>query len=304
MRPSASSIEGVSERYAGKLRVLSVADPNALTQAIGWLKFTADGGEVLYRGQTELFTDLRPSGLRGRNEQGRVALAASLRDYIAEMVGECTCHEASSFGKAQNCDERVNSRTRRSPIVSKTYRAAIEPLLQHYGLRTRWLDVVDNVWVALWFACHSQHTNGRFAYHLRRSVATEGATAKAYIAVLDTGALRATDIPGYRVGPRSRVVDLRYAVPSVYLRPHAQHGLLIAPPKLPPKATGTLTGLVGSVIEVSLNDALEWLGAGAMLSTFVLFPPAARDEGYRRLLEYASEPPKKLGSITQYGPGY
>ena len=27
-------------------------------------------------------------------------------------------------------------------------------VLQHYGIRTCWLDIVDNIWVALWFGSH------------------------------------------------------------------------------------------------------------------------------------------------------
>ncbi len=132
---------------------------------------------------------------------------------------------------------------------------------------------------------------------------SDSPTPMAYVAVLDTGRLRSTGIPGYSIGDQSRIVDLRYAVPSVYLRPHAQHGVLVAPVKLMPGDDGALTQRVAAYIEITLNDALAWLGSGVMTSPFVLFPPAASDHGFRRLLDYASDPPAELGAVKIYGPG-
>lgn len=305
-RASGASVEGVSERYENGFRVLSVDDPNALTQVIGWLKFTSRNGDVLFRGQVSLPSDMMSSGLRGRNATGRANLATRLNAFVREAVGPCTCLEGPfKFRKGHLCVEQVaRSSGSSAPVVNKTYRAAVEPLLQHYGIKTRWLDVVDNVWVALWFACHKQVAVENYAYYLRRSVAQEGVDSKAYIVVLETGVLDATDVPGYRVGANARVVDLRYAVPSVYLRPHAQHGLLMAPLAVSADSRGSLRDQVAAVVEVHTRDALEWLGTGAMTSPFVLFPPAARDEGYRRLLEYAPKSSSLIGAITHYGPGY
>lgn len=320
------AIPGVSERLDGSVRVFSVREPNALTQLIGWLKFNSQGGQVVYRGQSRLHQTMYASGLRGSQgaplkKAGRSVLAATLHRYIASLAGApCICAEGPfSFGTAHRCHERVG-RGVNGPLVGGTYRAAAEPLLQHYGIRTRWLDVVDNVWIALWFACHEQVTTSRHAFHSRRSSEaeeadlSEGTLAEpgrpafqrhpmAYVAVLDTGMLRTTAVPGYSIGDNTRLVDLRYAVPSVYLRPHAQHGLLIAPAKLADTDDGALTDRVVAYVEILLRDALDWLGTGAMLSPFVLFPPAATDEGFRRLLDYAPSPPRQLGAITVYGPG-
>lgn len=171
-----------------------------------------------------------------------------------------------------------------------------------YGLRTRWLDVVDNIWVALWFACHTQVTVGRHAFYLKRSPAQEN-DGRAYVAVLKTGQLEDTGTPGYWVGASTRLIDLRYAVPSVYLRPHAQHGLLLEPRRMPAGTTGSMMCMVAAHLEIRLSDALAWLGEGAMLSPHVLFPPAARDEGYRRLLDSSLHPPPSLGRVTVVGPG-
>ena len=66
---------------------------------------------------------------------------------------------------------------------------------------------------------------------------------------------------------------------------------------------GSLRGQIASILEIRLGDALDWLGVGLMSDSFVLFPPAARDEGYRRLIESSAKSYGHLGSITNFGPG-
>lgn len=301
------SMSGVTSRHEDGYPIFAVEDPNALTQVIGWLKFTNSDSAVLYRGQTGKHPEMLPTGLRGLGGlEGRRNLSHALRRAVSSLAGsECSCIGGPfPFGQAHRCVEQVRKHPTSSPaaaLVRGTYRAAAEPLLQHYGLRTRWLDVVDNIWVGLWFACHRQSTRGRYAYHQRRSVAQEP-LGLAYIAVLRSGPLGATGVPGYRIGAESRLIDLRYAVPSVYLRPHAQHGLLLAASRLADASDVSLSKQVLAYIEVHLSDALEWLGHGVMTSSHVLFPPAVRDEGYRRLLE-ADLATDMLGTVTIYGSG-
>jgi FRG domain len=298
------SLRNLTSRVEHGRQVLSVPDPNLLIQTVGWLKFRATGGEVLYRGQNKLYEHAVASGFRAGGPVALEHVGRDLRNYIDTLAGRhCACSSGPyNWGQSHSCTEQI---LRGSPssiaLVRGTYRSAVEPLLQHYGLRTRWLDVVDNIWVALWFACHHQVTKGEFAHHRRRSPDLEGPDAKAYITVIDTGPLIGTGTPGYSIGKSTRLVDLRYAVPSVYLRPHAQHGLLIAPAKLE-HGFNNLDSRVTAELEISLRDALDWLGAGVMTSTFVLFPPATQDEGYRRLMKAVS-PPFTLGDILIYGPG-
>lgn len=276
-----------------------------LAQVIGWLKFTADGGDVLFRGQASMHDSMVPSGIRGRSRRGIRDFNADLRTYIDVLLaGPCTCTPAAvRFAQSHLCKERSPGGSAGVSIASDTYRAVVEPLLQHYGLGTRWIDVVDNIWIALWFACHRQVTRDRYAHHLRRSVAQEGVDAVAYIAALDTGPLVATDVPGYRLSETARVADLRYSVPSYYIRPHAQHGLLVAPRRVSADPRSyALTDAFKYYLEIRLADALDWLGTGVMTSAYELFPSAVHDEGYRRLLEYAPAPPETLGAFTHYGP--
>lgn len=303
-----ASFADVEQREDRGWRVYSVKDPNSLTQVVGWLKFTCENGMVLYRGQSKLHDDMTASGFRNLTSRSHADYAAKMKSYVASLYGsECTCRANKNFASGHQCTERLRIGDHGSrQLVSGTYRAAVEPLLQHYGLKTRWIDVVDNIWIALWFACHEQVTDGSHAHHRRRSTAQEGPDAKAYIVIFESGDVGRTDIPGYYLGDYTRIVDLRYAVPSVYLRPHAQHGALIAPAKIDTAGSavfGSMKSQVPAVIEIRLGDALEWLGTGAMTSVHVLFPPATKDLGFRRLLDSPLRPHKKLGYVTKYGPG-
>lgn len=309
-RPSIRDVADVSLELPADCHALEVSDPTALVQVLGWLKATSGSHHVLFRGQAALHDgSLAPSGLRSPG--GGVVGPKGLASHDAEMTAyidalwnaPCECAEVRrSFADGHLCTERSSGRGQ--TLMRGMRRAVTEPLLQHYGLRTRWVDLVDNVWVALWFACHVYVSTdgGRFAY-LRPRASERGAFA--YILVLDLGGLTPTEIPGYWLGPDTRLVDLRYAAPSNYVRPHAQHGLLVAPRgPLAPEEMGSVSTRVRAVIRIDLDLAREWLGEGRMVSSYVLFPPAVRDEGYRRLLRYAPEPPERLGAFTFVGPGH
>lgn len=308
------TLSNVRRRVDSGWTVWSVENPNQLTAVAGYLRFNAHHGYAFYRGESALRSTMLASAFRphsdGSGHKGLTRLqfdghAAAMRTYVDQLFGgPCACAGGPfSFSKAHRCSE-VASRASHSSaaLVSGTYRAVVEPLLQHYGIKTRWLDVVDNIWVALWFACFRQVSVGRYSHHVRRSVSSEGMSAKAYVIIFQTEPLVETGVPGYRVGQRTRAVDLRYSVPSVYLRPHAQHGALLAPAVVGGEPLGSLHESVAGVIEVGLNDALDWLGSGSMTSAGTLFPSASFDDGYRRLLDYAPEPPPKMGNLTIFGP--
>ncbi|QHC67959.1 FRG domain-containing protein [Rathayibacter sp. VKM Ac-2759] len=298
---------GMQHRVEHGWHVWTVRSPQELTQVSGYLRFRGKTGLALFRGQSILYSDVLATAFRSASGNVGAATvqkhAAALRSYIDQIVGApCSCRShVRKYGHSHECKEVVSAR---GALLNETYRAAVEPLLQHYGLRTRWIDVVDNIWVALWFACHKQVSVGRYAHHARRSIAQEGRGAMAYVLVISTGAMQPTEIPGYQISEDVRFVDLRYCVPSLYLRPHAQHGALLAPRRLEagPSAFGSMHSQVAGVIEVALDDALQWLGQGSMTSASVLFPGATHDTGFRLLLEESVEPPLALGTLTIYGP--
>ena len=61
----------------------------------------------------------------------------------------------------------------------------IEPLLQHYGIQTTWLDLVDNIWIALWFSCYKATSTGRYLSFEKRLKRKEGKSQRyAYIILI------------------------------------------------------------------------------------------------------------------------
>lgn len=180
---------------------------------------------------------------------------------------------------------------------------AHEPLLQHYGISTSWIDLVDNVWVALWFACNRAMCIGKFSefMHFEKRLPSDSEKF-AYILLVGTDIEKRSRFkPGYFFGDATELVDLRMAAPSVFLRPHAQHGLLF-------RKKGDVGGRpldysdqVRGTIRVDLAKAIDWLGAGKMVNTHSLFPPPYYDNGYQILLTSSIPGNLATGAIAHVG---
>lgn len=282
----------------GCVTVVSVEDLPVLIKAVGYLKYMFDG-HVYLRGQQRLHSRaLLPSALRGIKWTTFASLGAQVEKVVAssahwscDHVGHrrTYCHEKATTGSARLVGGGVP-------------RYAVEPLLQHYGMKTRWLDVVDNLWVALWFACH-RFVREREFVHVVRETRQHAASAPVYVVAVVMAGKTEEVAPGLNVSTDSgRTIDLRRAAPSYYIRPHAQHGLLVRPRDDDPRH------ITAVAFEISLENALTWLGNSLLLSAFGLYPPPTVDDGYRRLLTEVARStsviPHQLGYIDSVGPGY
>lgn len=258
--------------------------PHGLAQAIGYLKYTGGSSseQILFRGQAAIYPRMLPSIYRPSTRLPAV--------------------------RKERADEEVNSFLREcqrvEPFIRGTPRESFEPLLQHYGMRTRWLDVVDNIWVALWFACHDIVVDGveRQYWSIERRSRSRGG-AFAYIVLFafrNPSEHRA--LPGHVRGPNYRIVDLRVAAPSLYFRPHAQHGLLFRRSGQPATPWEDLSDLVAGVLRMDIADALDWLGTGEFLGVQTLFPSPVYDQGYRLLLRKVPTASDYLSSVAYVGP--
>ena len=76
------------------------------------------------------------------------------------------------------------------------------------------------------------------------------------------------------------VGTIRKEIPSHFIRPHVQHGMLIRS-----KSFINMESLIQGIIRIDLNDALEWLGEGRILLPESIFPPPNYDSGFSWLLE-------------------
>ena len=247
--------------------VYHVFDPQALVQAAGYLKFVhAADQTVFFRGQGRYNGTLCPSIFRGLTNPGAQSSRVAA---LNQLLG--------AAGKA-------------SKTLGELPTAALEPLLQHYGIRTTWIDLVDNLWVALWFACHRFYSAGtyrEYAHYERRLPRREDEQNR-YAYIVLVGAETGPDhrnSPGLWHGTRTELIDLRLTVPSIFVRPHAQHGVLFRLKGDGDKRPLDYGSAMVGTIRVNLDDALEWLGDGRLLDIRGLFPPAAYDKGYQILLD-------------------
>ena len=144
------------------------------------------------------------------------------------------------------------------------------------------------------------HSYGqRYLHFTRREAGSD--SEHAYVQLLQFGQLENDATAGFLRNESYRVVDLRYAAPSLYLRPHAQHGLLAMRLKAERASHTDFKVAVTATLRVPLERGLRWLGRGELLETRHLFPPPTCDEGYRHLLENLPPPPSELGSILHIG---
>jgi hypothetical protein len=218
------------------------------------------------------------------NYAGRIALRGQTRCYRTLLP---SAHRG--LGSAPAGLDGFLSRYRAAISVDTKAREAIttEPLLQHYGLRTRWMDFVDSVPHALFFACH------RFVIS---SDSTPASPLHTFVPSLDSHGfiyiMSLGDIVPVRESSGSSVrgvwsnadgvlmCDLRQAKPSIALRPHAQHGLLVRPPDTQPDLWPRLIARIA----VPTRAARSWIIGSEALSYEALFPPPPWDGIYGQLL--------------------
>lgn len=261
--------------------ILHVRDPHALIQASGYLKFIRSTNDefIFFRGQSQTYPTLSPTLFRGVDATQH-AQSIKVRDrnvFVKKIVSE-------------------------SPIFSTFKDFAHEPLLQHYGLSTTWIDLVDNIWVALWFACHRAHSSGKNSQYLHFEKRIPGTPGNEYAYIMLVAAdSQPAGVHGLFKGPNTELVDLRVACPSIFLRPHAQHGVLFRM-----RGEGVVRPVdyrdqIRGTIRISLSDALSWLGDAKTLGVHTLFPPPYYDHGYKILLDGKFESDLGVGAISIVG---
>ena len=284
---------------SGVIPVYSIASFHSLTQFIGYGKYINKGwGNVYLRGQTSLYDGyMSPSVLRREKI-----------DHEAEIIPLCKKDEADQIDPIQfrplNYDKRItqyeyylgDSIKNTQHFSDWNNKDVIIPLLQHYGVRTHWLDVVDNTWVALWFALHRTKAtvvDGREYIHFFEHKTSD----YGYIVLIGSDAkIENSRFPGIYRGETTVMVDLRKAVPSYFLRPHAQHALMIRKQNTKCEDFADYTDKIIGIAKISVADGLKWIGQTGLLSVQSLFPPPYYDKGYALLLnEY-----KKANAGSSY----
>lgn len=285
--PDAEKLSNFEFSKGHSVNVFEIKSIHALNQFVGFAKYKCmqEGAiSVYFRGQSELYKTLLPSIFRPTiGKKDKVALSKPPKQSIIERYNNVKKYIADCISK-MHCLKNVDDRV-------------VEPLLQHYGIKTSWLDIVDNLWVALWFAIHESdfvYTDFTEYEHimLKKNI------KKVYLLLIRSDA----DTPltkGFLEGKQNQLVDLRESVPSIFLRPHAQHAMLIRNKKHQNQNDVDLADNVCAILSLNFSDVKNWLGEGKLLSAENIYPPAMYDEGYRFLLHEAPKIDK--GSMRTYG---
>lgn len=347
--------EDIFEKISLPASMMIEADtPQGFIQAIGYLKYTLSqkGYDVVLRGQQQLYGNLKPSLFR--NSGTSQDEYNTTEDFFNKRILDTKEKFAKRYIEYLQKDSNKSIKSLQKDMYDfiDVEEQFFPPLLQHYGIKTPWLDVVDNIWVALWFSCwesdrifpvsDTEYINQKELYKevARYSVYHERKEIKGYIAfsneienmnndirgqekkmislMLDNKIPMQTkrnkilkcqekisqnsliidkwkQMPSYcyivllKVPQNSnqiaqdkiQVVDLRKRIPSYYLRPHAQHALVI---RRNPGEDQDLISSIAGIIRVKLEYALQWLGMGQTLSVKNLFPSPCFDHGLRKLL--------------------
>ncbi|MCI9468342.1 MAG: FRG domain-containing protein [Oscillospiraceae bacterium] len=289
MLPSTLSIGG--SQYAGThhfscgndVAVYEVHTVHALNQMIGHAKFNNQSyGNVYYRGECKLHSSLKPSLFR----KGKNAERASER--ISQLIQRFVD------------DTYMKKELKIVPGDYETSKYKIEGMLQHYGVPTRFIDVVDNHWIALWMGLNQVEKlkqYNQYYHYVERSIPlVEFAKGDPlpddllfqYILLIAVPFSENRTFTGIQSSSDYIEVDLRQALPSTFLRPHAQHGFVLRRKVHQPTSCGTdaydMAPAVIGIIKIRIDKVREWMGNGTLLSQNNLFPPPAYDYGYDLLL--------------------
>ena len=305
-----------SEFHAPLFEVKSI---HGLNQLIGYAKFiNRSYGEVLYRGENKLHEALMPSLLRGKTNCTKSFTKLN-----------CLISEIKESKRFKNLLKLEGMSPEESSLI-------IEGMLQHYGVPTRYIDLVDNHWIALWM-CSNAITNFARIKHYQRyacrldnhydlmsnedltesfpthptlknsrctpSDKNESHDRYGYLLLvcLPYGASR-NPSNGITLSKEIARIDLRQAIPSIFLRPHAQHGLVAKKhgrDEGDPSFYDMATQVIG-IIKIRIDRICSWIGSGSLLTQDNLFPAPAYDCGYDALLDCEDLFVKYGFSIARY----
>lgn len=276
-----------------KVPIFDVFSFNGLNQVIGYAKYINQDKKILYRGECRLHDSMRPSinhtisSQRARdNANGRInrMIEAALSD-------------------------RMFSRYIRLSESNVRNKYIMESVLQHYGISTHCIDVVDNHWVALWFGQNRcikrKMLNTYFQYQSRKKNVYElidfsknDEQLYQYIILFATD--YSNESKGIAITDNTITIDLRSVIPSTFLRPHAQHGWIIRKNTHNPDDNYDLAENVIGIIRIRTDIVAEWLGNGKLLSVENLFPSPAFDQGYEVLLSRNDLFEDSINTIAKY----
>lgn len=261
-------------RAAKLLQVNEVTDLNKIIAR--WRGETK--GRVFFRGQNRLH-ELYPYSSAYRATCSEISPMPTIFSNFLEALGgktEISWEDADRLLESDRPVPDLGEANEDVPFY------ALEGLFQQYCGGTRWLDVVDNLGIALWMATKTYQrgtgTDGAPFWTVKN---VEEASENSHFVILYLISIRGTEQQHrglYATEEGSHLLDLREALPSRFLRPHAQHAALL---KHDPEVDDGNLEYVG--VRVPLDLALR-CSAGELLDVPALFPESSDDYGFAGFL--------------------
>ena len=263
---------------------LHVPDPVLLAALVAYCSGRRQ--QVFLRGSTENHPFSMPSLFRDKCRNG----AAYCRDKCIRLWDAYQMALASL--RRELAQNNSKSRWRRRNLGA---------VLQHYGIRTPWLDVVRNLQTAIWFATHELDP----IQNIWRPIPNE---KHGWISLYSHG-------PRERCGSSDSLVigDLWGDQSSRHFRPHAQQGLSLAMQgDSAPCPSGKQDFNDYRIAQVRFLNSTEWGLCGSMFTPAFLFPSDNQDSSLKKLSRPTVQDilneactsnelnPDTLGRITHY----
>ena len=236
---------------------LVISDIRVLSSFMGYLKFQQgpnDDYAIVFRGQTKNYPKMLPSLYRGEKER-----FSNLEDAIEALNIEIKKRFKSSRFKHEN----------------------LTNLYQHYGIKSSGVDVVDNIFIALWFALMKLKCldNKNDIYTFMRSRAPFG-----WVYFFKTEKLKLSH--PFPTFPEHYLADLRENHSSLSMRLHCQHGYMILK-CFDPKKGGPIDEYSYDrdiIATVQIPNIDSFLPTGELFSMKYLFPNKKFDNTYKIFL--------------------
>lgn len=286
-----------------KVPIYEVFSVYGFNRIVGYLKYlNRTFGNVYSRGQCELYKSLIPSLYRDKLDLQ--AEDKKIDILVNRFINDNKLLQTLSL----NVLDREQSRYR------------VEGVLQHYGATTSFLDVVDNHWIALWMGLNRYivvEQIDKYAKYVERTIPIiEKISGKIsssqedwdkeiyqYVLLIAVPYSYGTSVDGINITNDIIEIDLRKSLPSTFLRPHAQHGLVIKKnidANSRKSEDYDLSTNVVAIIKIRIDRAKQWIGNGELLTQDNLIPPPGYDPGYDLLLSKYNIFSNSSLKITKY----
>lgn len=255
----------------------NVESMDGLNKGIGYFKFKYSNNSIFYRGENKLHDSITPSICREQN--------VNIKHKITKLYESI---------KELSEDEKMKNNVS-SSLEKDELKYVLEGLIQHYGSSTTCLDVVDNHWIALWFGnnkCEKTVNKLVCKYTTRNIDFKELILSSTPCWKYDIESMfqyilliKGPDIDKNKSHSKGIIfdesmysIDLRDCVGSYFLRPHAQHGVVLKS-KCVNQEIQPYDEQAVAIFKIRIDYARQWIGTGELLSVYNLLPPSYVDQG-------------------------